>query len=228
MSARLGMAATVAAALLTGCGTDVPEPHPLTMAEAERLALVRYTNYETGVAFVTARIATGAGVLVLDGRVDFVRHLGHVALSTEGRSDPASAGLLQWGPTRVAFRQGLGQRAADPLPPDAWQLRPLRTGGSELDVTLLLLLNVANDRPDNAQLLHQSTARWLRSDAVGGTPVDLFEGPTQPGKAARLTYWVDRDGKLRRLDARLGDTGAEATIDFTPGAPPIPPHPAFT
>jgi hypothetical protein len=227
VSARLGVAAAVAAGLLTGCGAAVPQPHPLTTAEAERLALVRYTNYEAGVSSVTARITTGAGVLVLDGRVDFVRHLGHVALATEGRDDPASAGLLQWGPRLIAFRQGLGQRAADPPPPDAWQLRPLRTGGAELDTTLLLLLNVASDRPDNAQLLQQSTARWLRSDAIGGTPVDLFEGPTQPERSARLTYWVDRDGKLRRLHARLGDPGADATIDFTPGAPPITPHPAL-
>jgi hypothetical protein len=220
VSARVPVAAAALLAVLAGCGQQPPGPQPLTMAEAERLALVRYTNYEAKVSSVLARVPTGAGVLVLDGRVDFVRHVGYVALSTEGRTDPSSTGLLQWGPRVVAFRQGAGP-ASDPPPADGWQLRGMRDKGSELDAALLLLLNVAADRPDNAQLLQQSSARKLRSDTIDGTPVDLFEGPSQPGKSARLTYWVDAEGKLRRLSARMGDHGSDAVIEFTPGAPPI-------
>lgn len=216
----------VALVLLSACGR--PEPHPLTAEEAERLALVRYLNHEAGLTAVRATIPSGAGTLVLDGRVDFVDHLGHAVLTTEGREDDASAGILQWNPRLVAFRQGRGQHATDPLPPDGWRLRTIESTGSELDVVLLLLLNIANDRPDNPQLLRQSTARWLRTDSVGDVPVDVFTGPAEAGRTARLAYWVDQEGKLRRLTARLGERPTEAVLTFSPTDEALVPLPALT
>lgn len=213
------------ALLLAGCAPATPEPHPLTTEEAERLALVRYLNYEAGLSAVHATIPTGAGTLVLDGRVDFVTHVGHAALTTKGRADAASAGVLQWNPGLVAFRQGLG--ADDPLPRDGWQLRRLQKG-AELDVVLLVILNLANDRPDNPQLLRQSTAQWLRADAVGGVPVDVFAGPAEAGKPARLAYWVDRDGRLRRLTVGLSTQETDAVLTFSPTTRPVPTLPALT
>jgi hypothetical protein len=212
------------ALLLAGCAPSTVEPHPLTTAEAERLALVRYLNYEAGLSAVHATIPTGAGTVVLDGRVDFVTHVGHAALTTKGRTDAASAGVLQWNPKLVAFRQGIG--ADDALPPDGWQLRPLQ-GGAELDVVLLVVLNLANDRPDNPQLLRQSTAQWLRSDTVEDVAVDVFTGPAKDGEAARLAYWVDRDGQLRRVTVRLTGRPEEATVSFTPTTQPLTPLPAL-
>lgn len=217
----------LAALLLAGCSATAT-PHPLTREEAERLALVRYLNYETGRAAVRATIPTGAGTLTLNGRVDFVEHIGHVALTTEGRTDAASTGILQWNPTLVAFRQGPGQTADDPLPPDGWQLRRLQHKGPELDVVLLVLLNLANDRPDNPQLLQQSTARWLRTDTVSGVAVDVFAGPAQPGRTANLTYWVDPDGRLHRLTVRLHGQDTDAVLTLTPTTQPLNPLPALT
>ena len=213
--------------LLSGCAAGPPEPHPLTTDEAERLALVRYLNYETGISAVRATIPTGAGTLRLDGRVDFVDHIGHAALTTAGRTDAASAGILEWNPTLVAFRQGTGQRASDPLPRDGWQLRRIQAKGSELDAVLLVLLNIAKDRPDNPQLLRQSSAQWLRSDRVGGVTVDVFAGPTNAGEPARLRYWVDQDGKLHRLSIRVGEHAAEAVLSFSPTTLPLTPLPAL-
>jgi hypothetical protein len=214
--------------LLSGCAAEVFTPHSLTAPEAERLALVRYLNYEARIAAVRATVPTGAGTLVLDGRVDFVDHVGHVAFRTEGRIDPASAGILQWNPALVAFRQGRGQRAEDPPAADGWQLRRLQSEGSELDVVLLVLLNLANDRPDNPQLLRQSSARWLRTDTVDGVEVDVFAGPAEDGETARLTYWVDRDSNLRRLTIRLSGREAEAALSFSPSSVPLVPLPALT
>jgi hypothetical protein len=216
------------ALLLAGCAPAALAPHPLTTEEAERLALVRYLNYEAGLTAVHATIPTGAGTLTLDGRVDFVEHIGHAALTTEGRTDTASAGILQWNPALVAFRQGHGQTADDPLPPDGWQLRRLQEKGAELDVVLLVLLNLANDRPDNPQLLRQSTAQWLRSDTVSGVAVDVFAGPAQAGRSAHLAYWVDRDGGLRRLTVRLHGQDTDAVLTFTPTTRPLSPLPALT
>lgn len=219
--------AVLGAFLLAGCATST-EPHPLTTEEAERLALVRYLNYEAGLSAVHATVPTSAGTLVLEGRVDFVSHIGHAVLRTSGRTDAASAGILQWNPGLIAFHAGSGQKVDAPLPLDGWQLRRLESKGAELDVVLLVLLNLANDRPDNPQLLRQSTAQWLRTDTVAGTPVDVFTGPTEPGKPARLTYWIAHDGKLHRLTIHLDTQPTAAILSFSPTSRPITPLPALT
>jgi hypothetical protein len=203
--------------VLTACGTT-PDPRSLTVPEAERLALVRFTNYTAGVSAFTASVPSPGGKLLLDGRVDFVHHLGNAGMRTDGRDDEFSRGLLQWNLGRVAFATA---------PSADWQVRDLQERGSELDGALRLLVNLGADRPENAQLLLQSSARWLRPDRVGDTAVDVFEGPKQKDAAeARLRYWLDSDGKLRRLEAKLGNSEELAVFDFTgPGEPvqAIPP-----
>lgn len=196
--------------VLTACSSN--DPRPLSIPEAERLALVRFSNYTTGVSAFTASVPSPGGKLVLDGRVDFVNHLGYAGMRTDGRDDAFSTGLLQWNLGRMAFATA---SSAD------WQVRDLQERGSELDGALRLLVNLGSDRPENAQLLLQSSARWLRSDRIGDTAVDVFEGPKQKDAAeARLRYWLDADGKLRRLEARLGNQEELAVFDFTgPGEP---------
>lgn len=215
--------------VLMSCARPDAMPRELNTTEAERLALVRFVNYESRTASVTASVPSSAGKLVLDGRVDFVEHVGYMTMRTEGRTDAGSAGLLQWNPQKLAFRQGAGQQAVDPAPAADWALRPLGRAGSDLDTALMLLVNLAQDRPDNAQLLQQSSARWLREDKVGDTRVDVFEGPQKPGQdaAGRLRYWVGGDGRLHRLEARIGAREEVAVIDFRQGAAPITPIPAI-
>ena len=207
----------VALLLLSACGAA--EPRALSTSEAERLALVRFTNYTGKNARFTGSIPSSAGALRLTGRLDFVGHLGYAAMRTDGRSDVSSAGLLQWNLSGLAFLSNPATAPVDPPPEGDWQVRPFAKTGSELDGALRLLVNLAADRPDNAQLLQQSSARWLRTDTVDGASVDVFEGPQQAGKApsaegGRVRYWVDADGKLKRLEARLGDQQEFATFDF--------------
>ena len=197
--------------VLTACGST-PDPRPLSIPEAERLALVRFSNYTTGVSAFTASVPSPGGKLLLDGRVDFVHHHGHAGMRTEGRSDEFSQGLVQWNLGRMAFATA---------PSADWQVRDLQERGSELDGALRLLVNLGADRPENAQLLLQSSARWLRADRIGDTAVDVFEGPKQKDATdSRLRYWLDPDGKLRRLEAKLGNQEELAVFDFTgPGDP---------
>ncbi|TWP52873.1 hypothetical protein FKR81_07080 [Lentzea tibetensis] len=216
--------------VLTACGSE-PEPRSLTTTEAERLALVRFTNYSAGVQKFTAAVPSAGGKLVLDGRVDFVNHLGYAGMRTDGRTDEFSRGLLMWNLGRLAFAMNPSAVAVDPPPDAEWQVRELQEKGSELDGALRLLVNLGADRPDNAQLLLQSSARWMRSDKIGDTTVDVLEGPQQAGKkasdTARLRYWVDADGKLRRLEARLGDQTEFAVFDFTGSGAPLPKPPSI-
>ncbi|RSM46050.1 hypothetical protein DMA12_12250 [Amycolatopsis balhimycina DSM 5908] len=219
------LAALAAVLLVAACGAD-PQPRPLSTAEAERLALARFANYRFRTENFTATVPTGAGRIALHGRVNFVERLGYAEMSTDGRHDDASAGLLQWTPSAVAFRGGPGQAATDPPPADRWQYRPLQQG-PELDTALRLLLGLGADRPDNVQLLRQSSARWVRTDTVDETPVDVIDGP-QPAhpqdttKAARVRYWLDTAGLLRRVEARIGDRPDPVIVSFTPAASPAP------
>lgn len=209
------------ALLMTACSTT-PHPRPLSIPEAERLALVRFSNYTTGVSAFTASVPSPGGKLVLDGRVDFVNHLGYAGMRTDGRDDEFSRGLVQWNLGRMAFGTTPSIKPVDPVPAIDWQVRELRERGSELDGALRLLVNLGSDRPENAQLLLQSSARWLRSDKIGDTAVDVFEGPKQKNAAdARLHYWLDADGKLRRLEAKLGNQEELAVFDFTGSGEPV-------
>jgi hypothetical protein len=216
------LVALAAVVLVAACGA--PEPRPLSAGEAERLALVRFANYRSRTANFTATVPTGAGPVALHGRVDFVEHLGYAEMSTGGRRDDSSAGLLQWTPSAVAFRGGAGLLATDPPPPDRWHFRPLQPG-PELDTALRLLLGLGTDRPDNVQLLRQSSARWVRTDSVDGTPVDVLDGP-QPARAAqtaaRVQYWLDAGGALRRVEARIGDRPDPVVVTFAAAGPPVP------
>lgn len=207
--------------VLTACGST-PDPRPLSIPEAERLALVRFSNYTTGVSAFTASVPSPGGKLLLDGRVDFVNHLGYAGMRTDGRSDEASQGLVQWNLGRMAFAMTPSTKAVDPVPVVDWQVRNLQERGSELDGALRLLVNLGSDRPENSQLLLQSSARWLRPDKIGDTAVDVFEGPRQKDATdSRLRYWLDADGKLRRLEAKLGNQEEFAVFDFTGSKQPV-------
>ncbi|MFJ4103727.1 hypothetical protein [Amycolatopsis japonica] len=204
--------------LLAGCA-GVPEPRALSTEEAERLALIRFSNYTAEHARFTASVPSPGGALRLTGRVDFVDHLGYAAMRTDGRDDSSSAGLVQWNLSTLAYLANPATEPVDPPPMGDWQVRPFARSGSELDAALRLLVNLAADRPDNAQLLQQSSARWLRKDRVDGVEVDVLEGPQQAGRApaadgARVRYWVDADGRLKRLEARLGEQQELATFEL--------------
>jgi len=228
-TAGLLLAGLATAVLLAGCSA-APEPHALTEEQADLLAVVRFTTYTGGVTGFHGTVASPAGTLVLTGRVDYARSVGYGFLRTEPDAGYGSSGPVEWTPRALVFLAG-GPDAAAP-PGGQWQLRPLQPAGSELDAALALLLGLASDRPDNAQLLRQSDARWLRTDTVGGEPADVFEGPRAPGAGAggrgRLRYWVDGAARLRRVEAWIGAAERPATFDFTPGGAEFPTLPALS
>lgn len=215
--------AVLAVLVLAGCSAT-PGPHPLTQDQAELLALTRFTNYDHRLVAFRGRVPSAAGTLELAGRIDYVSGVGYGTLRTDGGTGYGSAGVLQWTGRALAFLAGATQ-AGDPPPDGHWQLRPIQAHAGELDTALVLLLSLGNDRPDNAQLLRQSGARWLRSDTVDGTTVDVFEGTRvegrRDGSAPRLRYWVAGSGDLRRVEARIGAGESSASFDLAPGPAPF-------
>ena len=205
-------------------------PRPLTGDQADRLAVSRFLDYQAkGVRFSTT-VPTAQGSLPLAGDIDFRRHLGYAAtrLDAGGREQTA---VLQWNGTTVQTWLDAGDGLAPParLPSAKPTGRRIVAASSGLDTLLVLLLDLGADRPDNAQLLQQSDARWLRTDTVDGQRVDVIRGPSPAAASAGAggssaagssataptggtEYWIDATGRLLRFSATIGSTAV--TIDL--------------
>ncbi|MET8012699.1 hypothetical protein ABZU86_10865 [Streptomyces sp. NPDC005271] len=198
----------------------------LTTPQAELLAVTRFTNYRRGAAKVTADIPVQGHSAGLTGRLDWRRSTGLAILQGNGGVLEHGRHLLRWDRTTVSIQHNwTGPLPAHP-PRHGWTQRSLTTETSTVDTALLLLLNLAADRPDNAQLLLHSGARRLGKEKAGGVPVTVFAGPsitasrsTSPGAArtppGRTRYWIDADGGLRRFSARLGGGTAWLVAKFS-------------
>ncbi|MFD8826131.1 hypothetical protein ACFV1C_27730 [Streptomyces sp. NPDC059605] len=209
-------------------------PRPVTLDEAQRLALARFTMYEAGTVKVDATVKSGGGTTTVHGLVDYrTRHaVGRYAATRAGStesgmiawdatglavvSDPASAS----GPAAAHGADGMAAivRAAAAAKPRSWS--PRAYTGDPLDSTLRLMMSLAADRPENPQLLTQSGPRHLREETLGGTAYAVLSGPRRSGGArdsrSALTYWVDGEGRLGRMEARIASLPDPARMDFAP------------
>ncbi len=198
-------------------GHPTASPRPLTADEADRLAVMRYRNYQTGLHF---RTTTNTG-LTLVGDLDFHKHVGYAMATDAGQPSPVqwnTSTLVQWAwPTSAAA----GEPPAK-LPTTQHRTRALDPSKSDLDALLAILLALGQDRPDNSALIQQDGATYVRADSVGGVPVDVLDGPRTSGQgtasSGALTYWVDASGHLRRADVVLGQSAVPVQIDTDPNA----------
>ncbi|MFE5593444.1 hypothetical protein [Streptomyces sp. NPDC056549] len=231
---RATVAALTCWLALTACsGPTAPDtknsgPRPLTADEADRVALARFTTYRRGTGNVTMTIPSQGRTITLTGRVDWRRHLGYAELRND--AEPPARELVQWTITDVTTRPhwtgGLPKRP----PTTGWETHRLTPHHSPLDTALILLLNLGADRPDNAQLLARSSARLVRRDQVAGAPVIVVAGPAAPNTAAaarsplgNTRYWIDRDGRLLRFQARAGGESTWMTTELPQtSADPLP------
>ncbi len=203
-------------------------PRPLTGDEAQRLSMMRYTNYTDGVREVRFEVTDSGRTYTVDGWADFAQHVGYANVSQDG-ADPE---LVAWTLSELTSHAPVGPagEAGPPLPPPddaAWTSSTLAPEQSRLHAALALVFQAASDRPDNPLLLQQTDARWLRSDEVDGVRVDVVAGPTADraydpatattapdGSDATVRYWLDEQGRLLRLETRLGGAGDWTTVDF--------------
>ncbi|WP_158973208.1 hypothetical protein [Streptomyces griseus] len=212
----------------TACTKDKP-PAPvsatttpaLTIPQAELLALTRFTNYRRGSTQVTADIPVQGHSAQLTGRLDWRHGTGLAVLQGKGGVLEHGRHLLRWDRSTVSVQYDWTGPLPTHPPRDGWTERALTAHASPMDTSLLLLLNLAADRPDNAQLLLHSGARRLSQEKVAGVPVTVFAGPsvTAPGAVrstpGRTLYWIDGNGGLRRFSARPGGAGGWLVATFT-------------
>ena len=217
-------AMAVLVALLAGCtAAPTPSDRALTTEESQRLAVARFTNYDEGVREVSAQLPGEPSVL-LTGWVDFANHRGLVSAGSS-EDAPGQFGLYAWTGEMIAVRDGAVDSAALPLPEDGWQIESLDPTASVVQNLFAVALSLGSDRPDNPTLLQQSDARWLRTDTIGDTAVDVITGPTSDGPAvgtpdadaATVRYWIDDRGRLLRVELRQQGGDGDDWIQFDLG-----------
>ncbi len=197
-------------------GESPSGPRALTSEEANRLAVNRFNLYRAKTVAVTSTIATGNDVLTLDGWIDTVDHKGY------GLVRPRQGGgfLSVWNKAEVSAQSYTGSSAPLPVPKTGWTTMGLKASDSAVAAAQLILVNLGNDRPENPQLLLQSGAQWVRSDSVAGVQVDVMTGPVTTGDTtSSLRYWVDSEGDLHRLEARLN--GRDWSVFTLASAPDV-------
>ncbi|WP_425834129.1 hypothetical protein [Streptomyces fractus] len=233
---------TAATAALTVTRSEDTSPRPITAAEAQHLALARFSRFEASPADVEIHIPMRDMTLTVRGVVDYRSHRG-VGHFTDGKT----GGLVAWDGGGLAVATGLPKNAppggrggsdgkapstkrrvlslddAATLPYTSWSPRAYTT--DPLDTMLKLTMLLGQDRPENAQLLAQSGPRWLGSQEIDGATYGVFSAPrpaTPKGKKAPirkpgdspLRLFVSDDGRLGRVTTQLPSQSQLGVIDF--------------
>ncbi|WP_406340650.1 hypothetical protein [Streptomyces sp. NBC_00648] len=225
-----GCAALLTAALLMGttaCGAP-DRRRPVTLEEAQRLALARLSVYESGPASVLLRVPAADTDVGVEAVVDYAAHRALGSYHALGRD-----GRVAWDAAGVSVAPG-GGRLERPGAASRWSRRSYTR--DPVDRALRLVLALGSDRPENAQLLAQSGPQWLGEKRLRGHTYTLFAGPRPTTRTAGgakpsgpptspVTYWIDETGVLGRVEAVLTSGGDPVTVDFTGRRSPLPPGP---
>ncbi|MBW4717184.1 hypothetical protein [Saccharothrix obliqua] len=233
MTRRL-LAAVATALLLAGCsgpGTTpaaADNPRPLTTDEAERIALVRFANHQRGRGAVIGVIPSAGRNLHLNARVDWRDRRGYGTVHATEPTGERIGYLLQWTSSAIAVAHEWAGGLPDQPPATVeWKSRPPAPRHNTVDAALLMTLDLATDRPENAQSLARSDARWLRSERLGNGHLMVVAGPgpaTDNTRRDRVRYWIDGGGALRRVTAPVGGNGDVITLDLPDqDSPEVPP-----
>lgn len=216
--------------VLAGCSSDT-EPvaeesseRDLTAEEAGRLGAARFRNFDRGVRRVSIHFDDPTGDVDIEGVVDFRRPLGFAIVRQPGVTDQ----LVQWTPTSLIGRGWQDDGLPEEPPEDGWRGRELAVGNT-LDAALLITLNLGGDRPENATLLRQNGARWLRTETRDGVEYDVMRGPDATGgeqsrAQSSLLLWVDDDGTMGRAEISVATAAEPVVIEFASDAAtePVP------
>ncbi|MFI0977391.1 hypothetical protein ACH4SP_10225 [Streptomyces sp. NPDC021093] len=231
----LGVSALVAVLFLASGPAD--DPRPLSTEQAEQMALSRFSLYEKSPLEVVARAPMGSSAVEVRAVIDY-RAQRAVGTYTAG----GSRGLIAWDATGLAVAEGTAGSAADAtaaavrLGSRAWS--PRAYSGDPLDAVLRVAMGLGTDRPDNPQLLAQQGALYLGQGEWNGAAYHLYSGPrpaparkaahptardagrTAPagpaGARSPLTYWINEQSGLGRVEIRPASAAAASRIDFGP------------
>ncbi|WP_159621139.1 hypothetical protein [Ruania rhizosphaerae] len=163
------------------------EGQPLTIEQSEQLAAARFALGNGGV--FTATVATGES-----DSID--------RIATELTVDPVRLvawGTLARGPSDMAVAEEvyLTETALAVMRDGRWQVQEQ----GQLLEQLRIVFALVTDRPENAQLLRQSDARYLGTSDLDDVEMSVFLLPTLDGSDGVSRLWLDPDGSIGRLDS---------------------------
>jgi hypothetical protein len=203
VSARLAVVAIVLLAWVAGCGGDDPPPRPspppagdegrpVTDEQALVLARVLQQNWQRGGAAFTGEVEVNGVTIPMRGRVDFRSGRGTATL----REPSAASRRYVWTRRAVYAQSAPGSRRYSAQPPDP-DNDPVHSA-----IALINLLSA--ETIDNTANIKDQGARFLRSETLAGTPVDVYRYRAN----GNTTYWIDHeDGLLRQVQASFPDGG---------------------
>ncbi|MFE9190800.1 hypothetical protein ACFYL6_14430 [Micromonospora sp. NPDC007208] len=192
-------------------------PRALTDAEQRRLDRLPARLRAQGGATVTLTAPTGTDTNLRGaGWLSWTARTAYLAVADLGVPDRRTllrrdaAGLARADLPAVEAGGGTAEvPARPPLPPPGGAWRVSRPGRDDLSVLVDAAVTAGS-------VGHRGAAVRVREDVTAGRTVDVIEsGPT----GARLRYWIDRDGSLRRLELQT-DAGTWAQLDLHPAVVP--------
>ncbi len=212
VSAALLVASCLGALSSTACAGDSTgsSERALTTREAALLAEVLVKNYRSaGAVFTVATLDRPGGSTVrLEGRLDWANHLGEATVAVDVGSAPSVVGwrrdvVLERWPDADEVLTGMGTAAAPVIarPPNMQR---------RLDQIIAVLVGLAGERPDNAQLVLQTEgSAFVREDELRGVPVVVMR------YGSRNIYWLDAaTGDMLRFEARSAEGDLPIVIDI--------------
>jgi len=195
------------AVLVAGRSTSPADRVPnggqaLTLDQASLLAEVLHRNRETGGAsfLVTARDGATGETVVLDGQVDW--DAGHGSARTIGLRDAGGeVYAVAWTREAVAEQRSAGGPFA---------LRGVDTEGRTVDRLIGIVLGLATERPENAQIMLQKPdAGFVRRDVLRGVDVEVLR------YSQRTLLWIDPvSGVLLRFEGNDRFGSAPVVVDL--------------
>jgi predicted small secreted protein len=199
-------AVLVAVMLVAGCsaapGEGASVAAPLSLEQASLLADALFRNREMGGArfVVTARDSINGATVVLEGEVDWTT--GHGVAVANGLRDPSGVVLaVAWTREAVAEQRAVGEPFA---------LREVDTAGRTVDRLIAIVLGLATERPDNAQLvLQKPDAGFVRRDVLRGMEVEVLR------YSERTLLWIDpTSGDLLRFEGSDRSGASPVVVDL--------------
>jgi hypothetical protein len=216
-------AAPAAFVAVDGLGGRDLAPAKVTDAEATLISAMRQRDFQAKGAEITITLPVLPGALrQAKGWLDWQRGLAY--LSVQDVDDPSYDVLLHATKTTVSL-QRLGARGPElppvPAPKGNWEKAQwAELSGSvnltDLDLLIYEALGAGVNKLDDAARIKEGAQR-LRFDAINGVAMGVFELENVPSGQARLRYWLDNTGVLRRLEIWTA-TGGLAQLDLTYGA----------
>ncbi|MEV0461099.1 hypothetical protein [Catellatospora methionotrophica] len=214
-------------------GQDI-KPTAITKAEAKVLSQLRQRNLKARGGAVTVTMPVNPSALrVGRGWLDWQKRLAYLAV--RDLDDESYDVLLHADRTGVAIRK-TGKRVPEqptlPVPKGKWEWIDWVALGSsgeitDLDYLVYEALSLAANVADDADHIEKH-GRRLRVDVLGKVPVGVFELPSAveanvPAGQARMRYWVDNAGVLKRLELRTATGGfAQLDLDLSEKPPTLP------